>query len=66
MFHDLVGFASDLKPKFVKQYADIGRDIRAAVARYAEEVRARRFPGPEHTFSMADGVVERLYGEMVR
>lgn len=66
VFHDLVGFASDLKPKFVKQYADIGRDIRAAVARYAEEVRARRFPGPEHTFSMADGVVERLYGEMVR
>lgn len=66
VFHDLVGFASDLKPKFVKQYAEIGRDIRAAVARYAEEVRARRFPGPEHTYSMAEGVLERLYGEMVR
>lgn len=66
VFHDLVGFASDLKPKFVKQYADIGQTIRAAVERYADEVRRRAFPGPEHTFAMADGVLERLYGETVQ
>jgi 3-methyl-2-oxobutanoate hydroxymethyltransferase len=48
--YDMLGLFDDLKPRFVKQYADLGRDIVQAVERYGEEVRAGNFPSPEHSF----------------
>lgn len=50
---DLFGLFEDFRPKFVKRYAEFGRDGRAAVAAYAAEVRERRFPAPEHEFADA-------------
>jgi len=47
---DLIGLFSSFKPKFVKRYAEVGAEIERAAAAYAEDVRARRFPAPEHTF----------------
>ena len=49
---DLVGLFSDFKPKFVKRYAELGAGIAEAAKTYAEEVRARHFPGPEHCFGV--------------
>jgi 3-methyl-2-oxobutanoate hydroxymethyltransferase len=37
-------------PRFVKRYEDIATTISGAAARYAEEVRARTFPGIEQTY----------------
>lgn len=37
-------------PRFVKRYGEIAELITAAAASYAEEVRARRFPGIEQTY----------------
>lgn len=37
-------------PRFVKRYENIAEVIEGAVSRYAEEVRARTFPGPEQTY----------------
>lgn len=48
---DVVGLFSDFTPRFVKRYAEVGATIGQAAADYAAEVRARRFPGPEHTFT---------------
>jgi len=48
---DMLGLFAAFKPSFVKRYAELGREVEAAVESYAREVRARRFPGPEHTFS---------------
>ncbi|PLX38615.1 MAG: 3-methyl-2-oxobutanoate hydroxymethyltransferase [Hyphomicrobiales bacterium] len=47
---DMLGMFTDFQPKFVKRYAELGRDADAAIAAYAEDVRARRFPAPEHVF----------------
>lgn len=47
---DLLGLFSDFTPKFVRRYAELGPTASAAAAAYAEDVRARRFPGPEHVF----------------
>ncbi|WP_119461244.1 3-methyl-2-oxobutanoate hydroxymethyltransferase [Rhodospirillaceae bacterium SYSU D60014] len=47
---DLTGLFGDFTPKFVKRYAELGEAIGEAAAAYAEDVRARRFPGPEHCF----------------
>ncbi|MGN7468980.1 3-methyl-2-oxobutanoate hydroxymethyltransferase [Brevibacillus sp. SAFN-007a] len=65
VFHDLVGYASQLTPKFVKRYADIGTSIREAVATYIQEVELRRFPGPEHVFHASEETIKELYGEGV-
>ena len=47
---DLVGLFSDFTPSFVRRYAELGPALSDAVATYARDVRARRFPGPEHCF----------------
>ncbi len=47
---DVFGLFSDFTPRFVKRYADLGSQISAAAQAYAEDVRARRFPGMEHCF----------------
>jgi 3-methyl-2-oxobutanoate hydroxymethyltransferase len=41
-------------PRFVKRYEDIAGVIDKTVARYAEEVRSRAFPGPEQTYQPKD------------
>jgi 3-methyl-2-oxobutanoate hydroxymethyltransferase len=48
---DMLGLFTAFKPKFVKRYATLGADGKAAVEAYAEDVRARRFPAEEHVFS---------------
>jgi len=47
---DVLGVFADFTPKFVKRYAELGPQISEAAATYAAEVRARKFPGPEHCF----------------
>jgi 3-methyl-2-oxobutanoate hydroxymethyltransferase len=48
--HDLLGLFDDFKPRFVKQYADLGQEALRAVEAYCREVRDGVFPGPEQTF----------------
>ena len=48
--HDLLGLFDDFKPRFVKQYADLGQEILRAVEGYCREVREGTFPAPEHSF----------------
>ncbi|MBI1208124.1 MAG: 3-methyl-2-oxobutanoate hydroxymethyltransferase [Azospirillum sp.] len=47
---DLLGLFAAFTPKFVKRYAELGNQVSEAVAAYAGDVKARRFPGPEHCF----------------
>ncbi|WP_353643282.1 3-methyl-2-oxobutanoate hydroxymethyltransferase [Mesorhizobium sp. WSM2239] len=47
---DMLGMFASFRPKFVKRYAELGRDAEAAIAAYAREVRERRFPDTEHVF----------------
>lgn len=50
---DMIGLFART-PSFVKRYAEWGAAIDEAAAHYAEEVKARRFPAEEHTYSMKD------------
>ncbi len=47
---DILNLSGGRVPRFVKRYADLGAAVEAAAAAYAADVRARRFPGPEHCF----------------
>jgi 3-methyl-2-oxobutanoate hydroxymethyltransferase len=48
--HDMLGLFDDLRPRFVKQYTDLGRDVVKAVEDYCREVREGKFPAAEHSF----------------
>jgi len=48
--HDLLGLFLGHQPKFVRRYADLAQAMRDAYARYAADVRARRFPGDEEAY----------------
>jgi len=48
--YDLLGLTPDLKPRFVKRYAEFFEDGVAAARRYRDEVRAGVFPDKEHSF----------------
>ncbi len=53
VMEDMLGLSPRV-PKFVKQFGDVGKSIEAAISAYAEEVRARNFPAPEHTYEVKD------------
>lgn len=46
---DMLGLF-DWTPRFVRRYADLRAEISRAVQTYADDVRARRFPGPAETY----------------
>ena len=52
VFHDLLGICEGHGARFVKRYADLTTRWSPACAQYAEDVRAARFPRPEHTYSI--------------
>ncbi|MCA9634748.1 MAG: 3-methyl-2-oxobutanoate hydroxymethyltransferase [Myxococcales bacterium] len=53
VIQDLLGLEDRFKPRFVKRFAELADTVREAVGEYASEVRERRFPGDEHSFSAA-------------
>ncbi len=53
--YDMLGLTADLRPKFVKRYAEMFAEGVDAARRYADEVKAGSFPSEEHAF----GTVKR-------
>jgi 3-methyl-2-oxobutanoate hydroxymethyltransferase len=64
VFHDLLGIRDGLGPRFVKRYANIQQEMNDGVAAYAEDVRTRRYPGPEHTYKIDPAELEQLQAEL--
>jgi len=50
VLHDMLGLLDSFHPKFVRHYAELGPQIRTAVAAYAADVAERRFPGEKESF----------------
>lgn len=50
VLHDMLGLYEEFKPKFVKRYAEIGKEIGRAVKDYISEVKSGTFPDQEHSF----------------
>ncbi len=48
--HDMLGLYSDLSPKFVKRYAQLGVEMKKAFESYKKDVEEKTFPGPEHCY----------------
>lgn len=61
VYQDMLAMYSDFKPKFVKQYAQIGSVMKDAFRQYIDEVKSGAFPSEEHTFKIDDDIIDSLY-----
>jgi 3-methyl-2-oxobutanoate hydroxymethyltransferase len=66
VFHDLLGIREGLGARFVKRYADIQEEMDAGVAAFAADVRSRRYPEPQHGYSIKREELEGLQRELAR
>jgi 3-methyl-2-oxobutanoate hydroxymethyltransferase len=64
VFHDLLGIRDGLGPRFVKRYANLQEEMNAGVSAYAEDVRTRRYPGPEHTYKIDPAELVELQAQL--
>jgi len=60
VFHDLLGIYSGHAARFVKRYAGVRDEMIRGVRAYADDVRARKYPGEEHGYTMAPDEIARL------
>src|SRR5204862_1826821 len=60
VFHDLLGIYDGHAARFVKRYSNIREQMIDGVARYAEDVRTRKYPEPDRTYTMAPDEAARL------
>lgn len=61
VWHDLLGITQNLKPRFVKNYAHLHDDITGALKQYKAEVEKGQFPAAEHSYTMKEEEIPRLY-----
>jgi 3-methyl-2-oxobutanoate hydroxymethyltransferase len=48
--NDLLGLFPDFRPKFVRRYAELSLAMKDAFTRFRDDVRARKFPGPDESY----------------
>jgi 3-methyl-2-oxobutanoate hydroxymethyltransferase len=63
VFHDLLGLEDRVVPKFVRPYASLKADATSAVAAWAADVRAGRFPADSESYHLPEEVGRLLLGQ---
>lgn len=61
VYQDMLGMFSNISPKFVKKFAEVGESMKNGFKKYIEEVNNGVFPSQEHTFSIDDRIIDKLY-----
>jgi 3-methyl-2-oxobutanoate hydroxymethyltransferase len=60
VLHDMLGIYEDIRPKFVRRYAELAGQISSAVSGYAKDVKEGKFPGEQNTFHMNPDELEKF------
>ncbi len=61
VYQDMLGMFSDFKPKFVRQFANVGDVMKQAFAEYMKATKDGSFPQAEHSYSTPDEKIDKLY-----
>ena len=64
VFHDLLGIREGRGARFVQRYADLQSEMDAGVTAFAADVRERRYPAPEHSYSIDPDELAELRTEL--
>lgn len=65
VFHDLLGLEDRLAPKFVRRYAELGREASEALERFVADVRSGEFPSADESYddpTLEEDGVRKIYG----
>jgi 3-methyl-2-oxobutanoate hydroxymethyltransferase len=60
VYHDVLGIEQNIRPKFVRRYAELGEAATGALRAYAADVRGKRFPADAETYHLSAEVAESL------
>ena len=52
VLHDMLGIYQDIRPKFVKRYSELNKEMFDAISSYNHEVKTGMFPEESNTFHM--------------
>ena len=63
VLHDMLGIYEDIRPKFVKRYAELSKEIFDAVSSYNHDIKAGIFPDESNTFHMDAKELEKWKNE---
>ncbi len=61
VFHDVVGLTRDLRPKFVRRYADLSSVIEGAARAFTQDVKSGAFPSKEESFTSVKPALRRVH-----
>jgi 3-methyl-2-oxobutanoate hydroxymethyltransferase len=61
VLHDMLGIYEDIKPKFVKRYAELSKLILEAILQYTNDVKTSKFPEEQNTFHMNPNELKDLH-----
>lgn len=61
VYQDMLNMFSDLKPKFVKQFANVGDLMKEGISDYIKEIQQGTFPAQEHSFRIDNEIIKKLY-----
>lgn len=60
VYQDMFNMFDGFKPKFAKEFADVGATIVSGFKNYDEAVKAKEFPALEHSFSIDEAIIKEL------
>ncbi|MBN2365838.1 MAG: 3-methyl-2-oxobutanoate hydroxymethyltransferase [Calditrichaeota bacterium] len=49
--HDMLGIYDKFKPRFVRRYAELGKEMRMAFKKYIDDIQSGNFPAEDESFS---------------
>jgi 3-methyl-2-oxobutanoate hydroxymethyltransferase len=64
VLHDMLGIYEDIRPRFVKRYAELSKSIFDAVTSYSREIKTGRFPEESNTFHISPEELEKFRKEI--
>jgi 3-methyl-2-oxobutanoate hydroxymethyltransferase len=66
VIHDLLGLEDRISPKFVRRYAELGRDARAALEQFASDVREGQYPSLDESYDDPTQASHKASHEQIR
>ncbi len=61
VYQDMLGMFNDFVPRFVKHFASMGDIMTKAFTDYKNEVKSGAFPTEEHTYTIKEDYLDKLY-----
>jgi len=61
VFHDVMGLTRDLRPRFVRRYADLSTVIEEAAKAFTRDVKSGSFPSAEESYAGGKTALRRVY-----